>query len=107
MVTRSPTHLQANRIALAATVAAGVAYVACAAVVAIAPVAALQLLGWLAHVVNVEQFAADVALTPAAFLAGLVEVLVYVYLVVGLFGVTYNGIGKIAERRTEGRARPA
>lgn len=63
--------------ALAAGGVMGVIYIICAAFVALWPSFALQLLGWLAHLVNVEKFAGDIAITFGGFLAGLAQVVIY------------------------------
>lgn len=103
----SSPRLESNRLAIAAATVGGIAYAVCAAAVAIAPAATLQLFGWLVHVLNIEQYAGVMGITPDAFLAGLVQTIVYVYLAVLLFGVTYNAIGRVTERRAATRSRPA
>ena len=100
------SRLDANRLASSAAIAGGIAYAVCAAAVALAPDLTLRLVGWLAHVLNVEQFASDVGVTPGAFLLGLLEVVVYAYLVTLLFAATYNRLGRAGERRASGRMRP-
>jgi len=86
--------LYTNRFALAAAITAGVAYVLCAVFVAIFPELALQMLGWVAHIVNVEKFAGDVQITFGGVVIGLVQVVIYVYLFVLLFGAVYNSMTK-------------
>jgi len=82
--------LDKNRFARAAAGTVAIAYAACAVVVWLLPDLALQLLGWVAHLVNVEKFAGDVALTPTGVLAGLVQVVLYSYLVAWTFAWLYN-----------------
>ena len=65
--------------ALAASGAIGVVYIVCAVFVALWPEFALQLFGWLVHLVNVEKFAGDVAMTLGGFILGLVQAVVYAY----------------------------
>lgn len=82
--------LKKGKLALAAAATFGVAYVVCAIFVILWPDFSIQLVGWLFHLLNVEQFAGDVAITPGAFIGGLVEVIVYSYLVAWLFAWFYN-----------------
>lgn len=82
--------LNKQKLALAAASTFGLAYTACALFVIVAPDLAIRLVGWLFHLLNVEQFAGDVAITLGAFIGGLVEVVVYSYLVAWLFAWFYN-----------------
>lgn len=91
------------RVAGAAAITAGIAYLVCAAFVAIAPDAAVQLLGWLTHVTNLDQIAAR-GVTMGGVLAGLVQVVLYVYLVTWLFGLTYTLLGRMAHGATGSRS---
>lgn len=68
----------------------GLVYVVCAIFIALWPGFALQLLGWLAHLVNVEKFAGDVAITFGGFLAGLAQVVIYSYIVAWLVARLHN-----------------
>lgn len=102
----NPRRFDTARIALAAALTAGLAYITCAAFVAIVPGAAIQMLGWLTHVTNLDQIASR-GVTVGGVFAGLVQVVVYVYLVVGLFGLTYNALGRRAQGLTERSSRRA
>ena len=82
--------LNKQKLALASAATFGVAYTVCAVLVMVAPDFALQLLGWVAHIVNVDKFAGDVAITFSGLVAGLIQVLVYTYLVAWLFAWFYN-----------------
>lgn len=82
--------LNKQKFSLAAAGAMGAVYVVCAIFVALWPDFALQLLGWLVHVVNVEKFAGDVAITFGGFVAGLAQVLVYTYAVAWVFAWLHN-----------------
>ena len=82
--------LNKQKLALAAASTFGLAYTVCALFVVVAPDLAIRLIGWLFHLLNVEQFAGDVAITSGAFIGGLVEVVVYSYLVAWLFAWFYN-----------------
>lgn len=75
-------HCQINTqgFALASAGVMGMIYILCAVFVALWPDFALQLLGWLVHLVNVEKFALDVAITFGGFLAGLVQAVLYTYI---------------------------
>ena len=86
--------LDKNRFARAAAGTVAIAYAVCAVVVWLWPDLALQLLGLVAHLVNVEKFAGDVAITPAGVLAGFVQVVLYSYLVAWIFAWLYNRSAK-------------
>ncbi|HLC88812.1 MAG TPA: DUF5676 family membrane protein, partial [Candidatus Nanoarchaeia archaeon] len=55
--------IQVQKFALAAAATMGIVYVVCAAFVVFFPNLALQLFGWLVHLVNVDKFAGDVQVT--------------------------------------------
>ena len=82
--------LDKNKFSLAAAVTMGVVYVVCAVFVWLWPDFALQLFGWLVHLVNVEKFAGDVAITFGGLLAGLVQVVLYTYIGVWLIARLHN-----------------
>ena len=86
--------LDKQKFALAGTVTAGILYVACAVVVWLLPDFSLQLLGWVAHLVNVEKFAGEVAITLGGFFLGLIEIVVYAYIAFWLFAWSYNRLTK-------------
>ena len=75
---------RAHSWALAAAGVAAIFYLGCAAIVALWPAAAGQLLGWVTHVVRVKDFAGNVTVTPLSLIAGLIEVILYAYLGVWL-----------------------
>ncbi len=68
----------------------GIIYILCAAFVALWPGLALQLLGWLVHLVNVEKFAGDVAISFGGFIAGLLQAVIYTYIGAWLFAWLHN-----------------
>ena len=82
--------LNRQKLALASAATFGVAYIVCAVFVIVAPDFALRLLGWVAHIVNVDKFAGDTAITFGGLIAGLIQILVYTYLVAWLFAWFYN-----------------
>ena len=79
-----------NGFALAAGGVMGIIYIVCAIFVALWPDFALQLLGWLVHLVNVEKFAGDVTITFSGFLAGLAQAVVYTYIGAWLIAWLHN-----------------
>ena len=81
--------------ALAAAGVMGVIYIVCAIFVALWPNFALQLLGWLVHLVNVEKFAGDVVITFGGFLAGLAQVVIYAYAGAWLIAWLHNKFCKV------------
>ena len=81
-----------NKLALAAALTMSIAYLVCVIFVAMAPVFSLRLLGWLTHLVNTDKFA--VAITAKGFIAGLLEVFVYTYIVIWVFAALYRRFNK-------------
>ncbi len=79
--------LDKNKFSTAVAGTIGIVYVVCAVFVALWPDFALQLFGWLVHLVNVDKFAGDVAITATGLIIGLVQVLVYTY--VGAYFFTW------------------
>mgnify|MGYP001577000817 CR=1 FL=1 len=68
----------------------GLVYAVCDVFVALWPDFALQLFGWLVHLVNVDKFAGDVTMTFGGFLAGLAQVVIYSYIVAWLVARLHN-----------------
>lgn len=81
--------LNTNRFALAAAVTMGILYIVCAAFTALAPELALRFLGWMVHLVNLEQ-ATEVQITFTGFIFGLLPILFYAYIGAWLFAWLYN-----------------
>lgn len=79
-----------NGFALAVGGVTGAFYVLCALFVALWPGFALQLFGWLVHLVNVEKFAGDVAITLSGFTWGLVQAVVYTFIGAWLIAWLHN-----------------
>ncbi len=82
--------LNKKGFSLAAANTMGVIYLVCAVFVALWPVFSLKLFGWLAHLVNVDKFAGDVAVTAGGFTGGLVQVWVYTYVGAWIFAWLHN-----------------
>jgi len=82
--------LDKNKFSLAAAGTMGIVYVVCAVFIKLAPDFALQLFGWLVHLVNVDKFAGDVAITAVGLIIGLVQILVYAYIGAWIFAWLHN-----------------
>ncbi|OHA23630.1 MAG: hypothetical protein A3G52_02675 [Candidatus Taylorbacteria bacterium RIFCSPLOWO2_12_FULL_43_20] len=82
--------LNKNKFSLAAAGAMGIVYVVCAVFVALWPEFSLKLFGWLVHLVNVDKFAGDVAITTFGFTAGLAQSLIYTYVGAWIFAWLHN-----------------
>jgi len=82
--------LNANKFSLAAAATMGIIYLICAVFVFLWPDFALQLFGWLVHLVNVDKFTGDVNVTIFGFVLGLVQVLVYTYIGALIFVWLHN-----------------
>jgi len=80
--------LEPKKVSLALAQTAGIIYIVCAALVAVAPKVAWQLAGWLSHMTNLEVLGRN--LTVSGFLIGLAQVLIYAYLSGWLFAKMYN-----------------
>lgn len=80
--------LNTKKFALAGAETGAVLYVACALFVAVAPDLAMTLLGWLAHVTNTDTLARSVTITGVVY--GLIQVVVYVYIMTFMFAWLYN-----------------
>lgn len=88
--------LDKNKFSLAAAGTMGIVYVVCAVFVALWPDFALQLFGWLVHLVNVDKFAGDVVITAGGLIIGLLQVLVYTYIGTYVFAWLHNRFIKVA-----------
>ena len=82
--------INAGGFAKAAAGIMGLVYAICAIFVALWPDFALQLLGWLTHLVNVDKFAGTRAITMGGFLAGLAQMIIYSYIVAWLIAWLHN-----------------
>ena len=68
----------------------GLVYVVCAIFVTLWPDLALRLFGWLVHLVNIDKFAGDVNITAGGFIAGLVQIVIYSYVIAWLIAWLHN-----------------
>ena len=82
--------LNTQKFSLAVALTMGVIYIVCAVFVVLWPDFALQLFGWLVHLVNVDKFAGDVQITALGFIIGLLQAMVYTYLVALLGAWLHN-----------------
>ncbi|HBC70772.1 TPA: hypothetical protein DCZ46_02315 [Candidatus Campbellbacteria bacterium] len=82
--------LKKHQFSLAVSVTFGVVYVICAGFTALWPDFAMRLLGWMAHIVNVDKFVGGVEVTLAGVTIGLLEIVVYGYGTAYLFAYFYN-----------------
>ncbi|KKU16857.1 MAG: hypothetical protein UY26_C0002G0061 [Candidatus Jorgensenbacteria bacterium GW2011_GWA1_48_13] len=82
--------LNKQKFSLAAAGTMGIVYVVCAVFVALWPDFALRLFGWLVHLVNVDKFVGDVAITFGGFVVGLLQAAVYTYIGAWIFASLHN-----------------
>ncbi|HXF44380.1 MAG TPA: DUF5676 family membrane protein [Candidatus Paceibacterota bacterium] len=82
--------LDKQKFAAAAGGVMSIIYLVCAIFVVLWPSFALKLFGWLVHLVNVEKFAGNVAITFGGFIWGLVQAIVYTYIGAWLFAWLHN-----------------
>lgn len=80
--------IKTQKFALAGAETAGILYIVCAVVVAVAPDIATMLLGWLAHLTNTDTLARAVTMNGVVY--GLIQVVVYVYIMLWIFATLYN-----------------
>ena len=93
--------LDKNKFSLAAACAMSIIYAICAVFVMLFPDFALQLLGWLTHLVNVDKFAGDMAITFGGFIVGLIQIFVYTYITMRIFALLHNKFKKPSTRETK------
>jgi len=82
--------LNKHKFALAATITITIVYAVCAVFTALLPDVALKFLGWMLHLVNVENFAGGVEITFGGVILGLLPIIFYSYLTTYLFAWLYN-----------------
>ena len=86
--------LNVNKFSFAAALTMGTIYLVCAVFIVLWPDFALQLFGWLVHLVNVDKFAGDVQITAIGFLIGLLQAVIYTYAGALVFSLFHNGFLK-------------
>lgn len=86
--------LQSKKFALAAAGTGAILYLACAILVAIAPEFAVNLFGNLFHGITMETLAAPDTMTVGRVLIGLIQVVIYTYLLGWVFAALYNKLTK-------------
>lgn len=97
--------IRKQKFALAAAAVMGGVYLLCAAFVYLAPEVALRLFGWLVHLVAVDEVAATMGLTAQGILAGLLQTLVYTYVLAWIFATLHERF--LAEGREARGTRPS
>lgn len=93
--TKHYCQININGFAVAAAGVMGALYIICAAFVALWPNLSLQLFGWLVHLVNLEKFAGDVAVTLSGLFWGLVQAVLYTYIGAWLVAWLHNKFCKL------------
>lgn len=85
-------HMEFNvkKFAEAATFTVAILYIVCVLVVWAAPAFAMQLLGAMMHIVNVDKYAGDVKITLGGVIVGLIELIIYTYVATLIFATLYN-----------------
>lgn len=83
--------LSKNKVALSAGLTGAIMYIFCAIFVWILPDLSLKLVGWLAHMINLqEKLSGNMTLTIGGVVAGSIEVFIYLYVVGWIFAAVYN-----------------
>jgi len=82
--------LNTHKFALAATLTMAITYVVCAVFVALFPGLAVQFLGWMLHLVNVEKFVGGTNVTVTNVILGLLPIVFYTYVGSWIFVAFYN-----------------
>ncbi len=82
--------VQAQKLAQAAAATAAISYAICALLMSIWPAQTLQLTADLMHRTTLADVLPTFQVTPYNFLSGLIQLVVYTYLIVLLFGTLYN-----------------
>jgi len=83
-------NLDAKKIGLALAIVAVIAYVACAILVAIAPLATVNVFGALFHGIDISKISTTPTL--GRTIVGLIEIFILGYILGWLFGVVHNRI---------------
>lgn len=86
-------NLNVMKLSLAAGITVAIAYTLCALVVALAPATATQLMGWLTHLVDINQ-SGQLQVTFGSYLLGLIQSLVYSAFFTAVLASIYNKLLK-------------
>jgi len=86
--------INSQAIALSSAIVMGVIYIICAIFTFLFPGFALQLFGWIFHLIDLDKFTGGLTITPVSFLIGLVQIAVYTYIGVLLVSWLYNRLSK-------------
>lgn len=86
--------LQSGSLALSGAVTAAVLYAACSLFVLLAPELAVKLTGNVMHMITLEPIAANIQITLASFISGLVQVVLSTYVALLIFAGVYNQMTK-------------
>lgn len=82
--------INAKKFAWEVSLTSGFFYTICAVFVALLPSFSGQLLGWLMHIMNLEVLQIGMRVTFGSFIAGLGQVLLYMYIIAWLFAWLFN-----------------
>ncbi len=82
--------LDIQKFSLAAAATVGILFILCAAFVALWPALALQMVGWLVHLTNVEKYVSDVGVNWTGAFFGFIQAVVYTYLGALIFAWLHN-----------------
>lgn len=82
--------LNSQKFSLLSALGAGVVYSVCTLFVALWPGASIKLMGWLFHLANAEAVFGSMRVNLAGYVGGVVEVLIYSYIVSLIFVWIFN-----------------
>lgn len=91
-------NLNPLKFALAASITMGAVYAVCAVVTMLWPDGAVKLLGWMFHLIRVENLAGNVEVTLQGAFMGLFQTVVYTFAAFYVFGWLYNAFTKTAPK---------
>ena len=81
-------------IALSSTIVMGLVYIICAIFAFLFPGFALQLFGWIFHLIDLDKFTSGLTITPVSFVIGLIQIVIYTYIGILLVAWLYNRLSK-------------
>lgn len=82
--------INTQKFALSAAETIGILYAVCTVFITIAPDFALQLIGWMAHIVNINALAGSMEITLVGLIIGFLQAVIYTYATVWIFAWIYN-----------------